>query len=319
MLEKNCIFCNSKNSKQLYNTTDIYGDVYELRKCLKCKAVFISPHPTKEQLERAYSSDYYGEGKEKFEDIVEKFIDQFRMYRARQAAKYMSEGDNILDIGCGNGRFLMHVSQYGKFNIYGTEMPGNSAERAKRVEGINIKIGQIDYDDFPNKTFQVITMFHVFEHLTEPKKTLDIISNIIKDDGYLIVSFPNIDSFQAKMFKSKWLHLDPPRHLFFFKPDDFKDIMENYGFTTIKTSFFSIEQNPFGFQQSLLNSIFNKREVLFEYLKGNTNYVKDYNRLNLIAQKLFAQATLPLFIISDLVASLLGKGATVQFVMKKTK
>ena len=80
----------------------------------------------------------------------------------------------------------------------------------------------LEKNDFAPQSFDAVTLIHVFEHLPDPRQTLEIISEILKKDGILMMSFPNIDSFQSRIFKGKWLHIDPPRHLFFFSPKDFK-------------------------------------------------------------------------------------------------
>jgi len=162
-------------------------------------------------------------------------------------------------------------------------------------------------------------MFHVFEHLTDPQNTIKIIRKIIKKDGTLIISFPNIDSVQSKIFKGKWLHLDPPRHLLFFKAKDFINILESHGFEIVREKYISTEQNVYGMIQSILNSFFKKREILFEYLKGNKDYVKEFSSMNIFLQKLFFYFTFPVFAIADVFISFLKKGATVEFTFKKMK
>ena len=99
--------------------------------------------------------------------------------------------------------------------------------------------------------------------------------------------------------------------------DDFKEKMGAFGFEVIREKYFSVEYNPFGMQQSLLNCILKKREVLYETLKGNKEYVKEFSKANLLFQNLFFKLSAPLFIISDAVESAFRKGATVEFVMKK--
>lgn len=96
------------------------------------------------------------------------------------------------------------------------------AKRASEIPEINLKTGNITIDDYQEKMFEAVSLYQVFEHLTEPRETLENISRIIKKDGILVISFPNINSLQSKIFKWRWFHLDPPRHLFFFKPSDFK-------------------------------------------------------------------------------------------------
>ena len=76
---------------------------------------------------------------------------------------------------------------------------------------------QISKEDFDEDFFDVVCMWHVFEHLAQPKETLSIIKKILKPDGYLMMSLPNIGSVQSRLSRGKWLHLDPPKHLFFLE------------------------------------------------------------------------------------------------------
>lgn len=267
---------------------------------------------------QAYDASYYGEGDEKFnEGIIEKILDYFRNQRARRIAKHINNKGRVLDIGCGNGRFLEQIQHHGDIESYGIEMPGGSAGRAKALLGNRLNIGSLDSNDYPNAYFDAITLFHVFEHLTEPKQYLDQIFKLLKPGGILYMSFPNINSFQAKWFKGDWLHLDPPRHLFFFTPDVFRKEMEKYGFYTLHERHFNLEYNPFGFQQSLLNKIYAKRELLYESLKGNTAYTNSYSTWNLKFQNIAFKLTAPLFILSDFFESSFGRGATVEFTLIK--
>jgi 2-polyprenyl-3-methyl-5-hydroxy-6-metoxy-1,4-benzoquinol methylase len=317
-LKNLCGFCKEQKSEILYSTYDIYGNHYTLNQCNTCKSIFLASRPTTEQLSRAYDESYYGEGEEKFDNSIEKVLDYFRKRRASLVNRYLNGRGKILDVGCGNGRFLSFVSQKGNYEIYGIEMDSSSAKRAARIPKIHLKTGLLKPNDFEPESLDAITLFHVFEHLTEPKETLQIISEILKKKGLLVMSFPNIDSFQSKIFKGRWLHLDPPRHLFFFKPLDFIKLMKRYGFKLIKENHFSLEYNPFGLSQSILNCLLKKREVLYEYLKGNTQYVKEYSMCNLFFQKLFFYLSYPLFICLDFFGSLVKKGATVEFLFVKS-
>lgn len=313
-----CPYCKQSESVLLYSTNDISGEKFFIQKCNRCNAFFLAPNPTPEQLARAYDDSYYGSGDEKFkEGLIEKMLDYFRMKRAKTIANLIGKKGKVLDIGCGNGKFLSFVKQQGEIEIFGIEMEGNSAKRAEKIPGIHLKKGFLEKTDFEKESLDAVTLFHVFEHLSEPRQTLEIISRILKKNGILMISFPNIDSFQSRIFKGKWLHLDPPRHLFFFSPEDFKKEMKNFGFEVLREKHFSIEYNPFGFQQSLLNCIFKKREALYESLKGNAEYVKEYSRANLLLQNLFFKLSLPLFILSDVVESSFRKGATVEFILRK--
>lgn len=314
-----CGFCKMKDSEVLYSTYDIFGNTYDMNRCHNCKAVFLSPYPDASLLAQAYDESYYGVGDKKFNGgLIEKVLDLFRNRRANRIAKLMGRKGKILDIGCGNGRFLQMIECQGDIEGYGLEMASNSALRAKVIIGDRLQIGTLQADSYPEAYFDAITLFHVFEHLTDPKGYLENIQRILKPGGILYISFPNIDSLQSRIFKGDWLHLDPPRHLFFFGPNRFKEIMADYGFNTINEKHFNIEYNPFGFQQSLLNKITAKRELLYEALKSNKVYLKYTPSWKIQLHKLFAAVTAPIFIITDLFSSLIAQSGTVEFTLKYT-
>lgn len=297
----------------MYYTKDVFSDIYNVMECPACKAYYLSPHPTDTQLKRAYDDTYYGEGEEKFNPIVEFILDYFRGRRSAFVRKHVKEGGRILDIGCGNGRFLKYLGSKGKYELHGIEREGNSARRAAQIKGVNLHVGVLQKDLFPSDYFDAITLFHVFEHLDNPSEVLDMIGQILKPTGVLVMSFPNIGSNQAKWFEGEWLHLDPPRHLFFFKPNDIKSIMEKRGFLLVNESYVSMEQNPYGLIQSILNALSSKREVLYEYLKGNQDYLKDYSKVKVLLHLAFAGLMAPLAVVLDWLSGLSDKGATVQF------
>lgn len=296
------------------------GEAYYLTQCTECDTINLSPLPSIGYLENYYAEDYYGADDEKFQQgIIENILDYFRKLKAKKIANCINKSGHVLDIGCGNGKFLNHLSTMGDIKTYGIEMPGNAANRASQISSIELKVGSLESTDYPENSFDAVTLIHVFEHLLNPKEILRIIRTILKPNGTLYMAFPNIDSVQSKLFKGDWLHLDPPRHTFFMKPDTFESIMDKEGFSLLERSFFNIEYNPFGFQQSLLNKIFDKREVLYESLKGNEIYTKDYEGLNLFLQQNFFRFSFPLFIMLDGLTSSFNKGATVEYLLKNTK
>jgi len=316
---ESCVYCHSDRSLIIYSTFDLWGNIYSIRRCNDCNAYFLSPFPTPEILAKAYDESYYGYTEKKFKGPIEKVLDFFRNHRAKRISKLLHKKGSIMDIGCGNGNFLKSLIKHGHFNLFGSELEGKSAQRAAQHKEINLITEPLNANSFNENSFDVITMFHVFEHLTEPQSMLNLVRLFLKDDGYFVVSFPNIGSWQSRFFKGKWLHLDPPRHLFFFEGKDFEKIMNDYGFALVSKKYFSLEQNPYGFIQSFLNMFFKKREILFEHLKGNKQYTMEYSSSNLFIQKIVFVFLYPFAVVGDVVASLLGKGATVEFVFRKDK
>lgn len=315
-----CPFCNHHNVSYGFKTIDIYRQKWDIYLCNNCKFYFLYPFPDEKTLEKAYSVSYYGEGKKKFSfPLVENVLDYFRSQRARNVAKYLPDRNAyILDIGCGNGRFLNYLYHFGYTHLYGTELSGKSLQRSQQYNYLKIFEGSIETINFENNFFDAICIFHVLEHTQNPIFTLNKIKKILKPEGYLFISFPNISSKQAQKFKGYWLHLDPPRHLNFISPDDFISFMSNIGFSLVKEKYFSPEQNPFGYIQSNLNKKGLPRDLLFEAFKGNKNYVKQVSTFSLLLQYIYFTITMPYYIFIDAIESKKRISGTVSFIFKKT-
>jgi 2-polyprenyl-3-methyl-5-hydroxy-6-metoxy-1,4-benzoquinol methylase len=305
-----CGYCKEKNSTTLYPTRDFHENNFTINQCINCSTFFLAPRPSVDILNQAYSADYYGSTENKFSfPFIEGVLNYVRAGRSRRVIKTIGKNSKVLDIGCGNGIFLNFLHQNGNCEIHGTEFDSNSSLRASKVKNINLKVGGYNNDNYIDNYFDFVSMVHVFEHLTDPKEIIASVKQKLKPGGVLLISVPNIDSYQSKIFKGNWFHLDPPRHLFLIAPNTFISMMEKEGFQIKSTRFLSAEQNPYGYVQSILNLFTKKRDVLYEFFKGN----KDYYTVSTYFQLAFFGLTFPFFIVVDLIESILKKSATVEF------
>ena len=312
----NCVYCGESVRGVEFSCIDIRRHKWSWGKCNACGTYSLLPRPTDSDLSLAYDSTYYGSSETKFEGLSERFLSYCRGMRARRLAAGLPVKARILDIGCGNGEFLAALSKFGDFELWGTELSGPAANRTTKHPQVNLKVGRLEVDDFDENAFDMVTLFHVFEHLPNPSETLEIIRKILKPNGHLVMSFPNIASWQAGFFKNHWLHLDPPRHLFLMPPETFEREVQQFGFEVVSRRFFSIEQNPYGLIQSILNKAGLPRDLLYERLKGNNEYAPKFGKASLLGQKLFAALCFLPAICLDVIESMLGKGATVQYKLR---
>ena len=315
-----CRFCDGVEGAPLYSTYTVEGDNFDLVRCTKCDVVALWPPPSADQLSSAYGDHYYGPDKSKFASPVEAVVDRFRRGRARRLSRRLGRAGKALDIGCGNGRFLSFLKSEG-FEIFGTELPGRAFERARKIPGIHISQGDLDPTQHEPLSFDLVTMWHVFEHLSQPKELLQHVSSLVRRGGLVSLSVPNFESWQSKVFKGSWFHLDPPRHLFFIGPDEMKRELAEVGFKLVSVSHFSLEQNPFGVLQSLLNVCTDSRDSLYEYLKfwGNRGQNHKYGaRLSFFGQLAFGVLTLPVTLTFSAIEAIAKRGGTVEYVFEKT-
>jgi len=319
-IDDSCVFCGEPALKAAFKVVDTRGKDWQWGACSHCGTFSLLPKPSDADLKLAYDTTYYGENEAKFVGPSEQFLSKCRQYRAHRIASLLNDREKpcVLDVGCGNGEFLSALSKHGHYQLWGTELPGPAANRAMRQAEVRLKTGKLDKGSFEAGCFDLITLFHVFEHLPNPADTLMWLHAFLKPGGFLVMSFPNIASCQAILFKQNWLHLDPPRHLFLMPPNSFEKAAFDAGFEIRHRRFFSIEQNPFGMIQSLLNTMGLPRDFLYERLKGNTDYAPHIGSLNVLAQKLFTACCLPLALALDLFESyLMKRGATVEYTLVK--
>ncbi len=314
-MKMNCPYCKKDNSKFLFRSYSFNHISFSFAQCQSCQCIHLHPIPGEEVLEKAYSGQYYGEGESKFIKPVEKFIGYFLFQRARLVHSLLRGKGRVLDIGCGNGKFLQNLCSLGEYEAHGVERPGNSAERAKKIAGLNIHEGEIESMQL-DQTFDAITMFNVFEHLTDPAAALDKIDILLKMGGNLVITVPNINGTQALLFKGFWFHLDVPRHIFFFEPRRFSELMLSRGYKLVSQDSFSLEHSIWGFYQSLMNYLFADRDLFYELLKGNRKLLKN-KKFIFSLQVISLGIIIPFAVIEYLISGIVGRGVQKEYVFRK--
>lgn len=140
-----------------------------------------------------------------------------------------TEKGKLLDVGCGSGRFLAWMRDLG-WEVMGVEPDPEAVEVAQKQFGIDVYQGILEEAGFPAESFDVITMRHVLEHLTNPITTLKECQRVLKRGGKIVVLTPNIDSLLHQLVGKAWSPLDPPRHLNLFSPHTLCICAERAGF-----------------------------------------------------------------------------------------
>ncbi len=148
-----------------------------------------------------------------------------------QLKKYKPSG-KLLDVGCAMG-FFVELALGSGYDAYGFDPSEYAAGYAKRVLNGRIEHTTIRTSHYPKKSFDIITMFDVIEHLGDPGQDLEKLSTYLKDDGILLIATGNAESLSAKILRRRWTFYTPPQHLFFFTKKNFETLLAQYGFTPI--------------------------------------------------------------------------------------
>ena len=136
---------------------------------------------------------------------------------------------SILDYGCGNGEFLNYVSKRG-LNGVGVEKSNHSQKICKKKD---LKVFPT-IQGLTNKRFDIISLWHVLEHVSNPSKTISSLSTILSNRGHFVIAVPNIQSIDSQVFKSEWAALDVPRHIWHFTAQGLIGLFKKQGYVLIK-------------------------------------------------------------------------------------
>jgi len=223
-----CPICQNTKTVVVLNAKE-----YRFFHCHRCGLVYRSSQ-NRQNHDALYSRQYYRQGG-KLKKMIEQFLTKLINYRRKRLIGQWRNKGKILDLGCGLGQFLNQMNNRNWQKI-GIE-PSQAAYQQIAKSNFTIYQKELTDINLPKNSFDVITAWHVLEHLTNPQKNLLEIHRILKKEGFLFLSTPNTNSFGFKQGKEKWFHLDTPRHLFLFNAKSLKNILNQTGFRIIKINY----------------------------------------------------------------------------------
>lgn len=256
-----CPLCQNTKLDYLFQSRDYISlEPFGVYGCACCDLAITDTKLTNNNISNYYSKGYYGQRKFLVEDIINNT-------RIRTLLKFkdLLPPFSLLDVGCGNGTFLMSMRDHG-WRSFGTEIAPSEHLR----ENVKEFIYKGDFKDgnFKENSFDIVTMWHSLEHVKDPLGYFMEARRVLKPNGILLVEIPNFRSWQSKIFKKNWFHLDVPRHLLHFSPKSIEILFNKAGFTNIVVKNSSLIYSFFGCLQSILNSVSNRKNLFFDFLNN---------------------------------------------------
>jgi 2-polyprenyl-3-methyl-5-hydroxy-6-metoxy-1,4-benzoquinol methylase len=310
-----CWNCGCVQFESLFQAQDFDTALngFPIRRCQQCALVYTAD-VTDDVLAAAYSQAYYGTEKAKFLSVIEALV---KMGHHRQAKKILDlyndqrsgpetieQSVSVLDIGCGRALLLQEFDKLGAdcLGIERSEFPGTKHHK------IDIHVGALDDDELLDKCFDIIIIWHVLEHITELEALLEELPRHLNPDGLLVVSVPNYSSWQSRVFRQHWFHLDIPLLVTHFEKLWLEKILVSMGMVIISHNTFTASQNIYGFIQSSLNRFMPRKPNQLYKLLTQGRGRQDW--LALAGWSLLAIPLLPFAILETLVAEKSRQGAT---------
>jgi SAM-dependent methyltransferase len=311
VITADCPRCGAKNSSR-----DLFSGInadfprlprlYILR-CSHCGIVFTGNPPAVTSGEDLYFDGYYGEA------TSERRSNRLAIGLFQKERQSLALADRlpvkVLDVGCGDGTFLRclpaGVERFG----YEPSLSGRSALAKLGVRQLDPHAPAGEHE----ASFDLITLWQVFEHVDAPDDLLQKLRRFLAPGGTVFISVPNFGSLQAGIFRGRWFHLDPARHLFHYEKKTLEEVCERNGFSTAWCTTRSLEYGVFGWWQSFFNLLPFDFNMGYKLLKGRRKY--ETTAANVVALSVYGLLAVPVGILSVtlmFIEAALGKGAVLQ-------
>ncbi len=287
----------------------VEGRSYTIRFCPGCGLGVTDPFLDDKLLKAIYSSTYREADSTRFFSPLERLIKAVRVVRAKRVEKYAPKG-SILDVGCGRGDFPELMASRG-WKATGLELDERIKKRKDTGAGPSLLFGRLEDVRFPEASFEAVTMWHVFEHMRDPLWVMKECHRIVKPGGLLVVAVPNVRSLQARLTGKNWFHLDPPFHLYHYSSENVTRLLEGSGFEVLSVKHFSMEYNPYGFLQSIFNSLGFRQNLFYDFLRSKSGRGAK-TMLGVGLMMLSMPVVLPLSLALSVVEAAFRRGGTVE-------
>ncbi|MCB7481895.1 class I SAM-dependent methyltransferase [Christiangramia sediminis] len=238
----------------------VSGEKFEIKEYQKG---ILRTQPLPDNLSRYYDSEDYISHSDSENSLQDKI---YHLVKSHMLSKkttwirgYIKQG-SILDYGAGTGEFLNTIKKF-LWNVEGVE-PNSTARELGILKGLNLKS---ELSELTNLNYDVITLWHVLEHIPDFEIKVAEFRKLLKDDGLLIIAVPNYNSYDSKYYNENWAAWDVPRHLWHFSRNGIKEKFSHLGFRLV-------EEKPLKFDSYYVSLLSEKNKP------GSSNLINAFYR-----------------------------------------
>ncbi len=292
MGREQCPICGDRNIRKAGLIEGIkysHGERFDLMRCSGCGVVctdtqagtdFIftyypenyKPHDpniyrtfhVRQTIMKAFRAIVFGKTGRKsrlFMGCIKRFFSLLYNKTAYRSVPFFKGNGILLDIGCGIGNYLKQLQDIG-WTVYGVE-PVEKAAVFAQDSGLSVNCIRFEQAEYPERFFDVITMWHVLEHFSDPKEVLQKALKMLKDDGLFLIGIPNYDSLDRRIFRKYWNGYEIPLHLYHFTSDSIRKALAISGFRCKKVIYTIRPTDMASSLENCFTSVFNKKGIPF--------------------------------------------------------
>jgi SAM-dependent methyltransferase len=218
----------------------------------------VNPRPGADGIGGYYPDAYYGQRHPFLAGLMMRL-------RERKLPRLKGPG-RLLDIGCGRGDFILYCRRHG-WLVVGIEQRQSPVMALKQSLDLEVREPE-QLATLPGESFDVVTIWHVLEHLSDPGEALAQVRRVLKPAGTAVIEVPNFGGWQSRIGGPVWFHLDVPRHLTHFEQPTLARLLADQGLQPVRWQTFSLEYDAFGLAQTILNRLGLRPNHLFQMLIG---------------------------------------------------
>lgn len=232
-----CILCGSGSSRELFKVPP-----FGFRRCLGCGLVRLSPRVSAEDLSNLYD-DW---GREQFAPLDEPLELQLRNptfdFRAKRLAAY-TPGPRLFEVGCGDGNFLAFMRSRG-WVVSGSEATETAAQTTRERHAIDVHRVEFDSFQMPGGKYEAVGLYHVFEHLYDPRAILEGVRDALAPEGVIHLQLVNHRSIDGRLGGRLWWGLQCPQHTFLYEPRHLRSLLLEHGFRVLSIETYDPWHSP---------------------------------------------------------------------------
>jgi len=234
---KSCPSCGSERLNPSLSVRDhsISLETFQLVDCAVCGLRFTNPRPISSELGKYYEAEHYISHSNTSATLQDKLYKLARKWALNSKYKIihaLQPNGKVLDLGCGTGEFLAHLMSRG-YLVQGVE-PSTQA-RAQVIANFSIPVVPSIELVPAQEQFQVVTLWHVLEHLPDLRGTFKRLFALLADRGVLVIAVPDRGSWDCAHYDTHWAAWDVPRHLTHFRQEDIRTLLHQHGFQLVET------------------------------------------------------------------------------------
>ncbi|MCA1759473.1 MAG: class I SAM-dependent methyltransferase [Bacteroidales bacterium] len=230
-----CPVCDGKLFSPFLTCTDYFvsGEKFQIKQCSSCGFKITENIEDEDNIGTYYQSENYISHSNTSKGVVNSVYHTVRKYMLGRKRSLVEKATSlktgqILDVGTGTGFFLNEMKENG-WQVTGTEKSNEARDFAKKEFNLD-NLPSEELFTLKDKSFDVITLWHVLEHIHLLNENMETFHRLLKENGKLIIAVPNHTSTDAKHYKEFWAAYDVPRHIWHFAPKQMEMLGKKHGF-----------------------------------------------------------------------------------------